>query len=179
MNKSPLKSWIIANFEEIGSILISAIWLIYTLIHAPYGQCGNELLVYFGLQLLVLFLLFICIFYAIGLRNILFKLLMSIGEVAVLIFFAYSDGTYYYLLLTTTIIATVIGGLTAFTCSRFVYFNFEDVVSRHISYRNSDVDQFEDKWKYTIDRFAVIFCYFIVSTAVITLYLSIDWATVF
>lgn len=149
MNKSPLKSWIIANFEKMGNILISAIWLICTLIHAPYGQCEGELLCYFLLQLL-LFILLTATFYTtgIGLRNSLTKLLASIVEVVVLIFFAYfyADGT-YYLVLTTTIIATVIGGLTAFICSRYVYFNFDDVVSQYISFRNSDVDRFEDRWK--------------------------------
>lgn len=170
MNKAPYISWSIANFEKLGSILLDVIYLIFTAILAPYGtdDIGN----YFVLQLFIL----VCIDIVVGgilsaTPNALGKLLLSIVVVAILIFLGYTSEKYYYLVLTTTIIATVIGGAIAFVCSRFAYLNFEDVVSRrYIIYGSSHVGKFEDRWRYTLDRFVVIFGYFIMAIPVMVIW---------
>lgn len=190
MNDAPFKSWIIANFDTLANVLIAAIWLIGSLIQAP-SQGTNEddiLGGYWLLQLFVSFLISIicgCLSEtsAIGFMSDLIRLLVSIAGVAFFIFCMYMDDTgrnlYYYSLLTAALIATVVGGLTAIVCARFAYVNFEEVVSRRMRYRNSNVDLFDVRWKYTFNRFVLIFCYFIIFIPLMTLHLSVDWGAFF
>lgn len=185
MNDTPFKSWIIANFDTLAGILIAAIWLIVSLIKAPsQGNDTDDVGGYWVLQLFVIFIISACLSAtsARGFIADLIRLLVSIAGVAFFIFCIYMDDTarnlYYYPLLTAALVATVVGGLTAIVCARYAYINFEDVVSRRIRYRNSNVDLFDIRWKYTFNRFVSVFCHFIIFIPLITMHLSVDWSVV-
>jgi hypothetical protein len=50
----------------------------------------------------------------------------------------------------------IAGSLLGRAIAIYTYHNFQEVVSRRMLYRNSNVDLFEIRWKYVIDRFTNI-----------------------
>jgi hypothetical protein len=60
--------------------------------------------------------------------------------------------------------------VVSFFIARYAKYNFDEVVSRRMLYRNSSVSMFEMEWKYTIDRFCIAtFCLLDATVSIVVL----------
>lgn len=187
MGNAPFRSWLLANFETVANILIFATAIIIAVIQAPDATASEEAKNdYWAIALVFGGALFgicavLCATSGISFFSDLMRLLGSIVAVALIIVGLYSDysgdvnseldlSPYYKPALISSIVAAVVGGIIAIASACFVYSNFGDVASRRMLYRNSKVDLFDIQWKYTFNRFVVIFCYFITITPTMTIF---------
>jgi hypothetical protein len=149
------KSWLIANFEITFGGLIIIITGIYTCLAVENSQLQDVFIVYLGLS--VVFVAFIVPTQngAIGIGKYILLILFGIlvqcfskePEHAIVLKML----PYYWGLLA---ISSVIGAFIA----RYAYTHFDEVVSRRMLWRNSNVDLFDIRWRYALDRFSGIVC---------------------
>ncbi len=184
MNEAPFRSWTLANFEILANILICATAIIMAFVRVPSEEIADAYWVvqYYSAIPLICICCLLSETSAIGFLSDLVRLLVCVGVIVLELYYFKEDAAaihqYYKPALTAAIVATVAGGLLAIAGMRFTYSNFDEIVSRRMRYRNSNVDLFDIQWKYAFNRFVVIFCYFIIFLPLLSVYGSVDWTVV-
>jgi hypothetical protein len=161
MMDATTKSWFIANFEIAsfvctviaGAIIATIITIIKggmavgaALIACVYGGFFLSLftiptkLESLGVTKYILFLLI----------SVLFTCAICMSEEETPYYVTFILYSYWGIF----IAGSYFGGVIA----RYTYRNFQEVVSRRMLYRNSNVSLFEIKWRYVLDRFTNITC---------------------
>ena len=134
---STFKCWLIANFEIIFCVLTVVAGAIY------YKSTEDvEIMIMFILMSILLFV-FCTPSKSAGLQFVKYGVM-----VIAVIFFAADFGWIWIVFG----IATVFSAVTAF----YTFYNMDEVVSRRLIWRSSNVALFEYAWVYTLDRFCSI-----------------------
>jgi hypothetical protein len=149
------KSWLIANFEITVGGLIIAITGIYTCMSVESSQLRDVFIIYLGLSAVFVIFIVPTTNGVVGMGK--YILLIVCGALAQ--YFSEEPKhaiilkmlPYYWGLL---LICSIIGVFIA----RYVYLHFDEVVSRRMLWRNSNVELFDIEWKYVLDRFSGIVC---------------------
>jgi len=140
------KSWLIANIGMIFTCIILVVCFICG------RKCGYnedqfiELIAYIVVGVLALE----------GLSK------YSIGSIALLVLAVLAAGAMPEIdksLFVPYLIALLCGCLVAAPILRFTRNHFDEVVSRRMRWKSSNVDMFDAKWKYTMNRFTVTLYY--------------------
>ncbi|MDR2652579.1 MAG: hypothetical protein LBC68_09760 [Prevotellaceae bacterium] len=158
------KCWLIANLETVTAVVLAVIIIIpLVLIFAEgHAETNNSQELFLSL----------CVFAVIipgvlastppkltkGIIAYLLILLFGIS-----MFFAKDDASGELIVptwLAIMYLCVFIGGsVLGFFISRYAKYNFDEVVSRRMLYRNSSVSLFDIEWRYVLDRFCIAsFC---------------------
>jgi hypothetical protein len=158
------KSWLIANFETatgiILAVIITPVFLIFIANTETPAESTN---VFFWI-----FFLAVIIPFSLGssppsLTKNIFAYLVILAIFCIFPFFGDDSETGKLLFPVwgaILSIATFTGvSVAAFFIARYANSNFDEVVSRRMLYRNSNVNLFSIEWRYTLDRFCIsAFC---------------------
>jgi hypothetical protein len=177
------KSWLVANLETATAVILSVIIIPFFVIFAgKYTpvEGGPKVESFFWI-----FFFLIIIPYALALTpprltKSIFAYLLILGICCIYPFFVHDSDTGELIFPTWAAIlslgAFIVVSAASFFIARYAKYNFDEVVSRRMLYRNSSVSLFEIEWRYTIDRFCIAtFCILdaIVSIAALIRFLSL------
>jgi hypothetical protein len=149
--ESTSKCWLIANFEIVAYVLTLIVSILLLLLGRLFGLMDfekvGEVIGYSALIAALLSLPTKRGVFQYG-RYVLLLLpgigmFMGTGEAPVWVIILYW---------TVLVIVSIISGVIA----AYAYDNIDEVVSRRMLYRNSNVSLFEFTWRYTLDRFCSI-----------------------
>jgi hypothetical protein len=177
------KSWLVANLETTTGVILSVICIPLLVIsvgkYTPVEGDSKDVGSIFGI-----FAILLAIPFALGstpprLAKSIFIYLLILG-IGILFFFFKDDKTGELIAPTwfplAYLSAFVVISAVSFFIARYAKYNFHEVVSRRMLYRNSNVSLFEIEWRYVIDRFCIAtFCILdaIVTIAVLIGFLSL------
>lgn len=152
-----IKYWLVANLEVLlacALILFVVLGYLWTDILGLNTEENNGKLgiVFFGPLLVCA-----AINHPAGASGDFVKLIIWLGVFVLFIFFP-EDGISIKFQIAATL-SLLISGFIAIMIAGFAYRNIGEIVSRRMLYRNSRVSLFDITWKYTLNRFTIVFLY--------------------
>jgi hypothetical protein len=159
------KSWLVANLELVTAVVLSVIiiplYVIFagkdTPVDRASGELGDFFTIFFFLLVIPYVLVSIPPRLIIGI--VIYLLILGLG---ICLFFLENEktGEHIFRLFSIAYLSVFVGAsVLSFFIARYAKYNFDELVSRRMLYRNSRVGLFEIEWEYTIDRFCIAtFC---------------------
>lgn len=165
--------WSLENIWKTASLLIIILGIPITIILAILGSLtGQSFLVLFLGAVLPIIPAVTGEEFAKMLSNIKDIGIFIIPFIGILLLSAYLKGVFLVFLW----IAFIVICALAFYAARYVYINFDELTSRQMLYRNSNVGMLDTKWKYAFNRYSHIVAasMYVIALFIIYIFMSIN-----